>query len=174
MDANRNFGYYWMVAGASDQECSNTYAGPEAFSEPEMLAFSQEVLRYKNSTKLYLSLHSHGSYIIFPWSYTTDTPDDYDELNSLAQAARDAIYNVNGTWYTVGMSSEILYYAAGCSSDWVKGVAGVDLAFVYELPGGGNFGFDLPPSRIQEVLDETWPSIVLYYNYVVEKFVDKN
>lgn len=113
-----------MEAGASSNECSDTYAGPEEFSEPETLAFSRFVDKYNDSIKLYLSVHSYGQYIIYPWSYTTVLPDDAEELDSVARAAASAIYDVQGTNYTVGNSVELLYYAAGCSDDWVKGAAG--------------------------------------------------
>lgn len=170
VDANRNWDYEWLGLGASDLECSQIYAGPVAFSEPENLLVSQAFLRYQNATKLYLSIHSYGNYIIYPWSYTLDRADDFEEMDALARDAADAIFAVNGTTYRTGQSSSLLYYAAGCSSDWFKGAAGVELAFVYELPGGGNFGFDLPASSIQPVLNETWPSVVVFYNHVVEKF----
>lgn len=163
-----------MVAGASNEECSNTYAGPEAFSEPETLAFSRFVDRYKDSIKLYLSVHSYGQYIIYPWSYTTVLPDDWEELDDLAQATASAIYDVQGTRYTVGNSVELLYYAAGCSDDWVKGAAGVELTFVIELPGGGSFGFDLPSSRIPSVVNETWQGILVLQDYVTQKFGQTN
>ena len=34
-DANRNWGFHFNDGGSSDQACSETYHGPEAFSEVE-------------------------------------------------------------------------------------------------------------------------------------------
>ena len=34
-DANRNWGYEWNTGGSSGNGCSDTYHGPEAFSEVE-------------------------------------------------------------------------------------------------------------------------------------------
>jgi hypothetical protein len=34
-DANRNWGYHFNDGGSSENECSETYHGPEAFSEVE-------------------------------------------------------------------------------------------------------------------------------------------
>ena len=34
-DANRNWGYQWNTGGSSGNGCSDTYHGPEAFSEVE-------------------------------------------------------------------------------------------------------------------------------------------
>lgn len=108
--------------------------------------------------------------LMYPWSYTDERPDNYEELDALATAAAAAIEAVNGTTYRVGQIPDILYFASGSSLDWFKGYAGIDLGFVYELPGGGNFGFDLPAERIQSVVNETWPSIVVFYDYIVENF----
>lgn len=173
VDGNRNFDFYWSGNGTSSDECSNIYHGPRAFSEPETLAFSQYVLRYSNLIKLYLSIHSCGQYIIYPWGYTSALPDDYDTLYSLASRVNAAISAVNGTNYGIGTSTNSLGYAAGCSDDWIKGVAGISLSYCIELPCGGSFGFDLPAARILPVVRETWQGILAYHAYVTENFVKK-
>jgi len=35
----------------------------------------------------------------------------------------------------------------------------VPYSYTYELPGGGSGGFNPPASRIQGVVDETWPGM---------------
>ena len=35
VDANRNWGYQFNTGGSSNDKCSDTYHGPEAFSEVE-------------------------------------------------------------------------------------------------------------------------------------------
>lgn len=155
-----------METGASALECAETYAGPEAFSEPETEALAAFVQRNNASIKLYLTFHSYGNYLLYPWGYTSALPDDVDILDGLAQDVEAAIRAVNGTRYTVGSSTNVLYAAAGGSDDWVKGVGGVNLSYTIELPGGGNFGFDLPATRIDAVVKETFEGIKVYQSFV--------
>nr|XP_046468152.1 uncharacterized protein LOC124212306 [Neodiprion pinetum] len=170
-DPNRNFGYYWMLTGASSASCSDTYAGPEAFSELETQALRDFVLANNDTIKLYLTFHSYGNYFLYPWGYTSELPDNEEELRTLAEAADEALSTLRGTRYTIGTSTNVLYAAAGGSDDWVKGVAGVELAYTLELPGGGNFGFDLPASEIVLVGQETFLAIRVFGEYIENKFV---
>lgn len=67
----------------------------------------------------------------------------------------DNIYRATRTRYEVGNAAIALYPAYGGSDDYAKSV-GVEAAFTIELPGGGRYGFDMPPERLQSVLEETW------------------
>lgn len=167
VDPNRNFGFHWRETGASSYECDETYAGPSAFSEPETAALRDLVEKYSENIKLYLTFHSYGNYLLYPWGYTSDLPDDVDELDALAQAVGAAIASVSGTRYTIGSSTNVLYAAAGGSDDWVKGVGNVQLSYTIELPGGGIWGFDLPASQIIDVCVETFEGVKVYHNYIL-------
>ena len=75
VDPNRNYGYEWGGAGASDSPWSNTYRGPEAFSEPCTQAIRD--LARAESLNASISYHSYGQLILYPWSYGYDeSPDD--------------------------------------------------------------------------------------------------
>lgn len=52
--------------GASHDPCSDTFAGPKGFSEPETLALSEFISTFDN-VKLFLSLHSYGQLLLFPY-----------------------------------------------------------------------------------------------------------
>lgn len=65
-DPNRNFDAHFGEAGTSDSPCSEIYRGPRPFSEPETLALSQFMRNFTN-VKLYLSFHSYGQYLMFPY-----------------------------------------------------------------------------------------------------------
>lgn len=160
-----------METGASDYECSDIYAGPTPFSEPETSALRDLVLANVDSIKLYLTFHSYGQYLLYPWGYTSQLPDDWQELHAVAEDVDDAIASMDGTRYIIGSSTNVLYSAAGGSDDWCKGVGGIALSYTIELPGGGVWGFDLPPERIDPVVKETWLGVVVYHNYVRDKFV---
>ncbi|KAK0073735.1 hypothetical protein PV325_009324 [Microctonus aethiopoides] len=68
----------------------------------------------------------------------------------------------------------VLYFedaAAGGSDDWMMGVAGADLSYTMELPGGR---FDPPPSRIASVGIETFEAFKIFQQFVEEKYVKKS
>lgn len=106
---------------------------------------------------------------MYPWGYTTELPENNDELLSLGKAVAESIKKVSGTNYTVGSSTNVLYAAAGGSDDWAKAVAGVELSYTIELPGGGLLGFDLPPWKILAVAKETWEGLKTFCKYISEK-----
>ncbi|XP_022916582.2 carboxypeptidase B1 [Onthophagus taurus] len=164
VDGNRNFGFMWGGLGTSDNECSEIYRGPNAFSEPEIAAFRDLVLQL-DSVPLYIALHSYGSWVLYPWGYDYILSDNNDELHSLGENIAGAIYDVSGTRFTVGNAAFLLYPAAGASDDWMKSII-APLSFTLELPGGGSQGFDLPPYRITEVVTETWQGILAAYKYI--------
>ncbi|XP_044731558.1 carboxypeptidase B-like [Chrysoperla carnea] len=167
-DANRNFDFHWREVGASSNPCAEDFAGSKPFSENETVALSNFALTLKKNVKLYLTFHSYGQYILYPWGWTSALPDDVDELDTLGRNAN----TVSGYKYTVGSSTNVLYAAAGGSDDWFKGVAGVNLSYTIELPGGGLSGFDLPPSRIEEVVQDTYKMVKVFASYIEEKFVN--
>ncbi|XP_046389814.1 carboxypeptidase B-like [Ischnura elegans] len=155
VDPNRNFDFHWMESGASSDPCDEIFAGDKAFSESEARALRDYVLANAKNAKAYLTLHSYGQYLLYPWGYDESLPDDWRDLDDLGNAMNDAIKAVRGTEYTVGSSGQALYPAAGASDDWSKGVAGVKYVYTVELPGGGFYGFDLPASEIKPVVEET-------------------
>lgn len=63
-DANRNFDYYWFQGGASNNPCSETYAGTTAFSEPETIALASYYASVHENVTAYISFHSYGQYLM--------------------------------------------------------------------------------------------------------------
>lgn len=66
-DANRNFDYHWLTGGSSRNPCSETFAGPKPFSEPEARALRDLVLDNKDSLSMYVSLHAYSQMWLIPW-----------------------------------------------------------------------------------------------------------
>ena len=64
--------------GASDIPCSETYAGSEAFSEIEMQVVRDQLLPI--SPRVYLTFHSYSQLWMYPWGYTFDLPDNWQDL----------------------------------------------------------------------------------------------
>lgn len=56
--------------------------------------------------------------------------------------------------------------AAGGSDDWAKGVAGIQLSYTIELPGGNGHGFDLPASYIPEVGHHQMEAVKVFAHHV--------
>ncbi|CAG0886879.1 unnamed protein product [Darwinula stevensoni] len=82
-DPNRNFDYHWMDApGASDNPCSDIFAGPEPFSESETAAVETFLIpeNADGSFKAFLTIHSYAQMWLSPWSWTLELPVDYDDL----------------------------------------------------------------------------------------------
>lgn len=148
-DANRNFDFQWMVGGgASTNPCSETYGGPNAFSEIEAQSIADFYKTIAGDVGLFLSFHSYGQYVLYPYGHTsTPAPNDAD-LNQIASAYVNAVAGLYGTRYTYGQTSTHLYVASGASPDWAYGTQGTTAAFTVEFRDTGSYGFQLPASQI--------------------------
>lgn len=113
VDANRNYDFHWQEQGSSSNSCSEVYHGPSAFSEAES-QISRNILQdIKENCKFFLSLHSYGNYLLYPWGYSNDLPDNVKENEEIAQAGYQAMKKATGVDYTVGSISNTLYLSSG-------------------------------------------------------------
>ncbi|XP_053672394.1 carboxypeptidase B-like [Anopheles nili] len=159
IDGNRNYDFHWAEVGSSNTPCSETFHGEHSFSEPETRAIRDELLRLKGRCKFYVSLHSYGEYLLYPWGWTSDLPVGWEKMDAVAKVGAQAIEEATGTSYSVGSSTNVLYAAAGGSDDYAFAVADVPISMTMELPGGGSAGFNPPPTRIEEIVKETFVGI---------------
>ena len=67
VDLNRNFGYQWMVAGASNNPCSDTYAGPTPDSEQEAKAVEGVINSKLGTWDAFFTIHTYGQFWFTPW-----------------------------------------------------------------------------------------------------------
>lgn len=152
--------------GSSASECSETYRGPIARSEIETRVFESFARQYADRIQAYLSFHSYGQYILYPWGYIESAPENGDELQEVGDAIAAAITAYNSsTIYTVGISSITIYATSGDSTDWITGVLGVPLSYTVELPDHG-YGFLLPAEHIESVVKETFAGVRALADYV--------
>ncbi|XP_073839032.1 carboxypeptidase B1-like [Musca autumnalis] len=158
VDLNRNFDFYWGYVGSSFDPCDIDYHGPEPFSEPEAVALRELLFKVNSTCKMYLTLHSYGNYLLYPWGYDNILPPNWHYLDAVARAGLETIRNTSGTFYTAGSSAHTLYPASGASDDFAYGVANIPVVLCMELPSGGN-GFDPPADRILPLVTETWRGI---------------
>ena len=128
-DANRNWDFHWSETGASGDSCSQTYYGPEPFSEVEARNVRDWVGARKDRIVFYQTLHSYSQLILIPWGYTETPAPGYDAMYNLALNGYEPLHAVHGEYYEVGCIPCVLYTAAGTSLDWALGVA--HIPYVY-------------------------------------------
>ncbi|XP_055627088.1 zinc carboxypeptidase-like [Toxorhynchites rutilus septentrionalis] len=160
-DPNRNWGFNFMQGGASNNPCSDTFAGPTAFSEIETQTLSQYITSIRSKLTTYLSFHSFSQLLMVPYGHTRDRLDNYDETIDIAAKAVAKLRERYGTQYRIGNIAEAIYIASGGSIDWVKGVHRTPLVYVYELRDTGRHGFVLPADQIIPNSEETLDSILV-------------
>jgi len=158
VDLNRNWNVVGFGAGAtSNSPCSDVYKGPSKGSEPETRAIANTILEHKNNIRIYLTLHSYGSYWLTTWGYTKELPKDHEKQVTLARRGADAIKCVNpNRAYTIGSAGAIFYIAGGASDDWAKATAEIPYSSTIELPGTD---FVISRSEIVPVGQELWAAV---------------
>ena len=62
-----------------------TYRGARAFSEPETAAMRDFILGRAGRIKMYLTFHSYGQYILYPWGYDRRDLPDWREVHRVGQ-----------------------------------------------------------------------------------------
>ncbi|XP_060521682.1 carboxypeptidase B-like [Cylas formicarius] len=159
IDLNRNFGYRWGGQGSSKNPCAETYGGTGPFSEPETAAIQKFIQEATAKWKAYISFHSYGQYILYPWGYNRVVPPDFQDLEDVGQKVAAAIKSVGGPQYTVGPAGNTLYPAAGGSDDWAKGTMKMKYAYTIELRDNGRYGFVLPANYIQPTAKEALAAV---------------
>jgi hypothetical protein len=167
VDPNRNWSFHWGESGTSNSPCSEIYLGPSAFSEIECVNL-RRVLDSLVPTA-YLTLHSYGEDMIYPWGYATHTyPPDVAELRALGVQAGAAIQAVHGTSYIIDNSADSLYPAAGASDDYSKSIGSKWVYTIEMRPGAsGSAGFNLPANQIIPNSEEVFAGILVVANRVM-------
>jgi len=156
VDPNRNWGYEFNTGGSSNDKCSDTYHGPEAFSEVENANVRDFILSVKDQLVFFNSIHSYSQLILLPWGFTSNPPDNYDYMEAIALKGSDALTAVHGKYYETGCIPCMLYIASGSSADWALGAAGIQFSISMELRDTGEYGFILPADQIIPTAEETW------------------
>lgn len=140
-DLNRNAGFKWNRSGSSADPCAQTYHGPAAASEPEQQALeallgglfqdqrgpNDDDLAPPSTTGLFITLHSYGDMVMWPWGWTDAPPPNQAGLQTIAQK----LAAFNG--YRACRPINCVYYlASGTSDDWAYGTLGIP-AFTFEI-----------------------------------------
>ena len=87
-----------LHVGVSHNKCSETFCGPEAFSEPETKNIRDFVQTLDPVPVLGHSFHSYSQLWLWPYGYDYNVyPENREEIEQLAIDASDALYQVHGT-----------------------------------------------------------------------------
>lgn len=156
-DLNRNFAFQWnCCGGSSSSQCSETFHGASAGSEPEVQAVENYMLAVfpdqrpptfpgggapDTATGVFLDVHSFSDLVLWPWGGTATPTDNGTALTTLGR--RFAWF----TGYTPEQSIN-LYATDGTTLDFAYGNLGV-AAFTFEL---GNDFFEACSSFESAVL----------------------
>ncbi|XP_060066210.1 carboxypeptidase B-like [Ylistrum balloti] len=168
VDPNRNWDFHWNENGASSDPCSDTYAGPSAFSEIEVKEVANKIASIAN-LKGFIDFHSFYQYWMSPWGYTTELPKDFKDMDEGGKAACDALEAVHGTKFEHGSIANIIYVASGSSADWTYGKQDIKYSYGVELRDRGEYGFLLPADQIIPSGEETLQAVI-----ALAKFITNN
>jgi hypothetical protein len=146
VDLNRNSSFKWNECDgfscSSSDSCRETYRGPAPGSEPETIAIERYLRELFPDARgdeisdaaalstpgLFISLHSYGRLILYPWGYTTNFAPNAAGLATLARRLGHPLD------YTVCQSggAGCLYQTDGTTDDYAYGDLGV-ASFTIEL-----------------------------------------
>ncbi len=157
IDLNRNSGFAW--GNASSDPCSELYQGPSLVSEVETQAIESYMRslfpdqRSDGDTSpapatvsgLFISLHSYGDLVLWPWGYTYDAAPNADALSRLGRKLAE----FNG--YSAWQASD-LYPSSGTTDDFAYGELGV-AAYTFEIGDPALDGFYPACSRYAALVE---------------------
>lgn len=141
VDTNRNASFLWGGSGSSNNGCSEIFRGPSAASEPETIAVEDYLATIFPDRKgdldspapadtegLFLSLHSFGELVLYPWEAMPQSSPNHAALRTLGRKlAHRADYTA---------CQDCLGTASGTPVDLAYGEYGVA---AYTLEVGNNF-----------------------------------
>lgn len=131
-DPNRNSDVHWNISYISVNPCANNYPGDFAFSEPEILQWSEFMKNIQNLA-IYFSFHSFGQIFMIPVGYTETKVENYDVHYEIAEIANEAIFQESGIRYRLGHIIEFFGLLSGLSSDWVWDNIKPKFIFTFEV-----------------------------------------
>ncbi len=165
IDLNRNSSYNWGGVGASSNPCDLTYRGPAAASEVETQAvqdFMQAIFADQrgperedtapeDATGVFITLHSYGNLVLWPWGDTYASAPNAAQLRQLGRK----LAAFNG--YTAQQASD-LYPTTGATDDWSYGELGI-ASYTFEI-GSNHDGFYPGCHRYDALIQPNLPAFL--------------
>lgn len=129
------------------------------------------MMQFKYKLKVYVSMHSYSSFLLFPYSFDFVYINNWRQHQELCQIYVDTINRITRFKpYTYGHSASEFYLANGVSDDFVIGKAKAKMSIVIELPEGGRHGYDFPEEDIDDLVKETFEGLKQIGIYVGNSF----
>lgn len=129
------------------------------------------MLQFKYKLKLYVSMHSYASFLLYPFSFDSIYISNWKQHEELCNIYADTLNGVTKfNAYTFGHSATKFYLANGVSDDFSIGEAKSEMAIVIELPGGGSRGYDFPEEDLKDLVKETFVGLKAMAIYVGNNF----
>lgn len=104
VDGNRNYDAKWEQGDLETYPCNEVYRGPKPFSEPETKIIRDIMLRLGELCKMYISLHTFGNTILYPYGYANYKHPREAQLHKIAQAGVDAVASETGGHFEAAQS----------------------------------------------------------------------
>jgi predicted deacylase len=168
VDPNRNWNFKWMVAGSSQDPCSEEYAGPSPASEIEVQNLQNFLGANNNTIQCVFDIHTYSEDFMYPYGYAEVYPPDVTKIKALAGKATAAVNAAHGQHFVYGSIIDIVYPASGSSIDYTRGVLNIDYSYAMELrpDGSAQNGFILPEDQILDGASEAWAGIQIVFMQV--------
>lgn len=158
VDLNRNYGYRWgQCNGSSGAYESQTYRGPSAASEPEVQALNN-LAQFVRPTG-YLSFHSYGELILFPYGCRGEVTGENALISKVAQEMSALLpTDDNRSRYRPGTPWQTLYPVDGDSMSYMYSEFG-SLALTYEINEEFQPDFELKTNTVAKHR-KAWTSLL--------------
>jgi Zinc carboxypeptidase len=140
VDPNRNYDEKWNYdnEGSSSEPASDTYRGPAAASEPDVVAIQNLLKRLR--FRFMVTYHSYGELLLYMWGFQVQTPTADDPIY-VAMSGTDAKPAIPG--YDPGVGAD-LYITNGTTDDYAHAATDT-LGWTPELSEGcDGCGFVFP------------------------------
>lgn len=108
VDGNRNYDVHWYQGDKERDPCADVYRGARPFSEPETIAIKKIMSVLGGRCLMYISIHTFGNTIMYPYGYTTNRHPRWEQLHEIAQAGVDAVHESTGTIFKADQSGSRL------------------------------------------------------------------
>lgn len=96
-------------------KCSNTYAGPQEFSESETQALVDYYSTIYEQVDVYLAFHSNVNMLLYPYGHTVDPAPNAAVLHDIAEHAVNELAKKYSTVYEYGSTFGVLCKCLFCS-----------------------------------------------------------
>lgn len=140
-----------MKNGASNDLCSDFYAGPHAFSEPETKLLSEFISNSNRNFRLIVSLSGYGRKISFD-----SNGMNQDQVDDIRDIARAGVNNIKTSKFTVDSKSK----SCGSFVQFAIHQAKKKYSFKIEARDDDVNGVFVPASSIEENAEEMYDIII--------------